>query len=111
MFRDESRATGRVNPYRASAGRDLDEFLHANLFASEINGNVPAYSIDARESSRIVAQLKRKYGRKVVVGITASRPPKYFARLETDPSTSVEALAESEALAICRLAAVLTMPR
>ena len=85
----------------------MDRLIQENFFSDAIVGEAPAFSMSERESARVVVALRKKYSRKIVVGKTNMRPAKFFARLETDPSTSVEALAETEALAICRLAAVL----
>ena len=60
--------------------------------------------MDEKEARRVLARLKAITGRSVIVGQTALRKTRWFARYETDPSDGTEVLAESQALAICRLA-------
>ena len=52
-------------------------------------------------------RLKAMYKFPVKVGETKTRPTKFFARFDSGPSTSTEVLAETRALAICRLALVI----
>jgi hypothetical protein len=98
------------NPYRAEPGPKLDEHIHQRLFPTNA-ATIPSYSTDKAASAKIAQQLQRKFGRKVVTGATRTRPVRYFARLDSDPSTAVEALADSAPLAICRLAAVVLRDR
>ena len=49
------------------------------------------------------------HGYPVSTGETRIRTRRYFARLETGPSTATEVLAETLPLALCRLALVLSM--
>jgi hypothetical protein len=106
----ETDSTSRVedyDPYQASAGDELERLIHRRLFGELNEQLVPKYSRDERESKKVADQLPRKYGGKLLVGTTTTRPVQYLARLETGLSNSIEAIAEYEALAICRLAAVL----
>jgi hypothetical protein len=88
------------------AGADLDSLIHQQLLKESAKEAAPQYSSDERLSPRVKAAITRRFGYAVVVGRTR-RAPGRFARLETGPSTATEALAESEPLALCRLAAVL----
>jgi hypothetical protein len=51
--------------------------------------------------------LKSNFGKPIVIGQTRMANKKFFARYDSDPSTATEVLAETEALAICRLALIL----
>lgn len=98
-----------LNPYKAPAGSETDEAIHAQFFAGD--GGVLPYSTDDSSAERVRTRLKTLYKRPVQVGETRTHPPKFFARFDTGPSTSTEVLAESKALAICRLALVIGMKR
>ena len=97
-----------VNPYTFPAGPELDEIIHRKLFGqSTENERVPPYSTNASESSKVRSRLKSNYGHPIVVGQTKMANRRFFARYDSDPSTATEALAETEPLAICRLALLL----
>jgi hypothetical protein len=97
-----------VNPYTYPAGPELDLIIHQRLFGHKSqNGDVPAYSTTASEAGRIRSRLKTEFGHPIVVGQTRMSTRRYFARYDSDPSTATEVLAESEALALCRLALIL----
>jgi hypothetical protein len=93
------------NPYEAQAGRELDQLIQLR-FMRETGAETPAYSTDERAARRVLARLKAETGRAVVTGQTSLRKQRWFARYETDPSDGTEVLAETLALAICRLALV-----
>jgi hypothetical protein len=97
-----------MNPYKAPAGNELDIQLAAYFFKNE---SVQPYSTDPKHASRLKKAIEAKYDQDVVVGLTRTRTPFHFARLDEDPSTSVETLAESYALALARLALVLALRR
>ena len=82
--------------------------IHARLFGKgdEVD-KAPAYSTDASFGSKVRARLKSVYGHPIIVGQTRMAGRKHFARYDSDPSTATEVLAETEPLAICRLAAIL----
>jgi|SRR5688572_33373260 len=97
-----------VNPYTFPAGPDLDAIIHRKLFGhNSENEKAPAYSTNTSESSRVRSKLKSHFGHPIVVGQTRMTNKRYFARYDSDPSTATEVLAESEPLAICRLALIL----
>lgn len=97
-----------VNAYTFPAGPELDDLIHQRLFGQKDgSGSIPAYSLDRAESAKVRARLKSKYGHPIIVGQTRMLGRRYFARYESDPSTATEVLAESEPLAICRLAVLL----
>jgi hypothetical protein len=101
-----------MNPYQVEAGPELDEFLHRELFhADPALTAAPPYSINHAESAQIKNRLRAIKGYPIVVGRVGTRRVQYFARLDSDPSTATEAIAETEPLAICRLAAVLLMKK
>jgi hypothetical protein len=96
------------NPYAFPAGPELDEIIHRKLFGQNSeNGKVPSYSSDASESSKVRSRLKSNYGHPIIIGQTRLATKRYFARYDSDPSTATEVLAETEPLAICRLALIL----
>ena len=98
-----------ANPYKASAGPEIDAALNNAYF----NGQDPvaAFSTDPASAKSLVTKIEAIHRKKVIIGQTRTRPPRHFARLETDPSTSTEAMAESYPLAVARLALVLAMRR
>jgi len=86
----------------------LDKLIHTRLFGeNDSDANVPAYSTDSSASGKVRSKLKSLYGHPIVVGTTRMSGRKHFARYDSDPSTATEVLAETEPLALCRLAAVL----
>jgi hypothetical protein len=97
-----------VNPYTYPAGPELDLIIHRKLFGQESrNEHVPAYSTNVSESSKVRSRLKSNFGHPVIVGQTRMSGRRFFARYDSDPSTATEVLAESEPLALCRLALIL----
>ena len=98
------------NPYKASPGVELDRRLHELFFANTSDEPLP-YSMDEKAADKLRARMKSLYGYRVETGTTTVRQTPFFARLESGASTSTETLAESYALAICRLALVLAMRR
>jgi hypothetical protein len=97
----------KTDAYRAQEGEATDKLIHEMLFG-ELNGiECPPYSSSNQEASRVLRQLKRNFKTSIVTGRTQSRLKPYFARYGTDVSTSTEVLAETLALAICRLALLL----
>jgi hypothetical protein len=97
-----------INPYTLAAGRDLDQLIHRRLFGlnDEADG-IPFYSVDAGASSKVRSKLRSLYGHPIIVGQARMPGRRHFARYDSDPSTATEVLAETEPLAICRLAVIL----
>ena len=93
----------------ASPGPEMDQAIHEQLFSG--NGNVLPYSTDLGSAERVRSRLKAVYKCPVQTGETKTRPKKYFARFDTGPSTATEVLAETQALAICRLALLIGLKR
>lgn len=82
--------------------------IHARLFGNKDETVLaPAYSTDTSASGKVRSKLKSVYGHPIIIGQTRMSGRKYFARYDSDPSTATEVLAETEPLAICRLAAIL----
>lgn len=81
--------------------------IHRRLFEANGDEAIPPYSTDPAASSKVRSKIKSRYGHPVVVGQTRSHPRKHFARYDSDPSTATEVLAETESLALCRLAVLL----
>jgi hypothetical protein len=93
------------NPYKVPPGAELDDEIHRSLFAED-SGTPPSYSTDDKVAEKVRVKLKSLYRYPIVTGHTKTRPRKFYARFESGPSTSTEVLAETFALAICRLALV-----
>jgi hypothetical protein len=91
------------------AGPELDALVHRHCFSSE--GEALAYSTDERAAEKVRARVKSLFGYTVSTGETRLRTRRYFARLESGPSTATEVLAETSPLAICRLALVMSLRR
>lgn len=96
-----------INPYNITAGPELDQLIHSHCFESK--GEVEAYSTDNKAAERVRAKVKSQYGYSVSTGETRLRSRRFFARLESGPSTATEVLAETVPLAICRLALVMNL--
>lgn len=97
-----------VNPYTFPASPELDEIIHRKLFGHNgENEKAPLYSTNTGESAKVRSKLKSTYGKPIVTGQTRMANKRFFARYDSDPSTATEVLAETEALAICRLALIL----
>jgi hypothetical protein len=95
------------NPYGIDAGRELDQLIHQHCFGSE--GELLPFSTESKAAEKVKARMKGVHGYPVVTGETKLRTRRFFARLETGPSTATEVLAETLPLAICRLALVVTL--
>jgi hypothetical protein len=96
-----------INPYTYPAGPELDELIHRRLFGQKNATNAPNYSLEVTESAKVRSRLKTVYGHPIIVGRTRMPGRPFFARYESDPSTATEVVAETEPLAICRLALLL----
>ena len=92
-----------INPYRYPAGTELDRLIQRQIMGLG-DEDCPPYSTDERAARQVLTKLKSSSGKSIVVGKTALRQTRWFARYETDASDGTEVLAESLALAICRLA-------
>jgi hypothetical protein len=92
-----------ADPYRIQAGPELDQLIHA-LVMSQKSEPPPLYSSDESAARAVLAKLKENCSGRVIVGNTRLRDKKWFARYETNPSDGTEVFADTEALAICRLA-------
>lgn len=98
-----------MNPYKACSGPEIDAAIHEHFFGG--NGGSLPYSSQEAAAEKVRARLKAIYKYPVQVGETKTRPPKFFARFDSGPSTATEVLADTKALAICRLALVIAMKR
>ena len=97
-----------VNPYTFPAGPELDAIIHRKLFGQNVeNESVPPYSTSPSDSSKVRSKLKSNFGHPIIIGQTRMTNKRHFARYDSDPSTATEVLADSEPLAICRLALIL----
>ena len=97
-----------ANPYAFPAGPEMDAIIHRRLFGQNGESDrVPPYSTSSSESSKVRTRLKSNYGHPIIVGQTRMTNKRFFARYDSDPSTATEVLAETEPLAICRLALIL----
>jgi hypothetical protein len=97
------------NPYKAEAGPETDQAVHEQFFRGD--GAVLPYSTDDGSAEKVRGRLKALYKYPVLVGETRTHPKKHFARFDSGPSTATEVLAETKALAICRLALVIGAKR
>ena len=97
------------NPYMASPGPEVDRAIHEQFFSG--NGNLLPYSTDVSSAEKVRSRLKAMYKCPVLIGETKTRPKKFFARFDSGPSTATEVLAETQPLAICRLALLIGLKR
>jgi len=98
---------GNINPYQTLAGKDLDLLINESLFGKSGGSSCPSYSTDNSLVKEIKRKLQKVFGVQVILGRTRIKSKPHFARYGTDPSTSTEVLAETESLAICRMALLL----
>lgn len=98
-----------LNPYKAVAGPQTDDAIQNRYFSAGVPA--PSYSSDDSAAEKVRARIKAIYGYPVQTGQTKTHPRRYFARFESGPSTSTEVLADTLALAICRLALVIAAKR
>ena len=97
-----------MNLYKVGAGSHLDTLVHQRVFGAGVDTDeVPAYSTDLAAANEVMARLRSRYG-SITSGNTKIRNQSWFARFGTDPSTSLEVIAATYPLAICRLALLLT---
>ena len=87
----------------------MDRAIHEQFFSGD--GEVLPYSTDVSAAGKLKSRLKAMYKCPVLIGETKTHPKKYFARFDSGPSTATEVLAETQALAICRLALLIGLKR
>ncbi|HCP37709.1 MAG: hypothetical protein CMI66_08970 [Pedosphaera sp.] len=97
----------KINPYKAPASDEVDRIINQGLFGESSSSVCPSYSTDDSLVQKMRRKLQNTYNTLVVVGRTRIKSTPYFARYGTDVSTSTEVLAETKALAICRMALLL----
>jgi hypothetical protein len=95
------------NPYHFPAGPELDNAIHERCFGG-IGEPLP-YSSDPKAAEKVRGKIAALFGYSVSIGQTRLRHRRYYARLETGPSTATEVLAETTPLAICRLALLVSL--
>lgn len=100
-----------LNPYREMAGPELDSLLSRAYFNDSESQDPRRYSTDEKSANMLKVQIENLYGHAVVTGRMRVKIAPYFARLNTDPSTSTETTADTYALAIARLGLVLAVRR
>ena len=93
----------------ASPGPEVDRAIHEQFFSG--NGNLLPYSTDVSSAEKVRSRLKAMYKCPVLIGETKTRPKKFIARFDSGPSTATEVLAETQPLAICRLALLIGLKR
>ena len=93
----------------ASPGPEMDRVIHDQFFSG--NGDLLPYSTETSSAEKVRSRLRAMYKFPVLIGETKTRPRKYFARFDSGPSTATEVLAETQALAICRLALLIGLKR
>jgi hypothetical protein len=92
-----------TDPYRTSAGPELDAAIHVRVMHMSPAELCPAYSSDDAEAKRVLSTLRA--GREsIVFGRTDLAGRTWFARYETNAMDGTEVFADTFALAICRLA-------
>ncbi len=95
------------NPHQEPASRELDAYIHHRVLKNPLSHHYPNYSADPTAAENLRRTLQQKYKTKIISGRTAIFGKTWFARYELDPGNPTEALAESYALAVCRLAILL----
>ena len=95
-----------LDPFRLQPGLEMDTAIHTLLFGLPDSGVFPHYSTDLKEAEKVRVRVKVLYDASIVTGRTRIRGKPWFARYDSDPSTCTEVVAETPALAICRLALV-----
>ena len=93
-----------IDGYQASAGRELDAYIHHRVLRQALSNNYPRYSTDIAAAQQLRLELQSGFGIRVIVGPTSLAAKPWFARYEVDRGNPTEVLAETLPLAICRLA-------
>lgn len=96
-----------MDPYHASANSELDLSIAKIYFLRDLPRSALSYSTDLDAAERLKSRLEVLFGSPVVTGRTRTRSSLAFARLEKDPSTAPQVLAETYPLAVARLALLL----
>lgn len=91
-----------MNPYTFHSGPVLDSLVHQEVLG--LSGPPDSYSTDERAAEKAYRHLRASLGRKLKCGHSHIRGKPWFARNENDANGGTEVLAETYALAICRLA-------
>ncbi len=94
-----------INPYQILPGPQLDGIIHEQIMKMAVSSNgYPAYSNDTKLAKRVLGKLESANNRRVTIGRTHVENRTWFARFETNSMDGTEVLAETFALAVCRLA-------
>jgi hypothetical protein len=93
-----------LNPYELMAGRELDAAVHQEIFGLPYDDACPGYSTEAIEADKLRKWIEATYSISVFTGRTHIPGKTWFARYEMDLGNPTEVIAETYALAICRLA-------
>jgi hypothetical protein len=104
MNRSATKPTLNFNPYRVSPGPQLDAHIHSEILKKSFEQQYPEYSTDNKAADVVRQHLQRHCGISVTVGRTSTAARSWFARYEIDKGNPTEALGETYAIAICRLA-------
>jgi hypothetical protein len=91
------------NPYQTPASRELDAYIHCQILNYATAGECPKYSTDQADADRLKKRIENEFKIKIVCGMTSMRGKPWFARYEIAEGNPTEALADTYALAICRL--------
>src|SRR5579862_6097181 len=95
-----------LDPYLMQAGDALDAIVHSRVMQAAVCEACPHYSTDLEAAKRVLTKLKSAFETSVVCGATGiSKRPCFVRTVQSSRATcSIEVIAESLPLAICRLA-------
>jgi len=95
------------NPYHFPAGKELDSIIHLTILGKMLDDDPPRYSTDKKQSEKLLGVMKYRFKGTIRTGRAQSHRRIFFARHESTTRRFHEVLAESQELAVCRLAVLL----
>jgi hypothetical protein len=93
----------KFDPFNAPAGRELDAFIHHQVLCRPLSANYPEYSTEPAVAHGLRNDLQRLYGYPIIAGQTNGLR-RWFARCAISSGDPTEVIADTYALAVCRLA-------
>ena len=100
-----------LDPYQTEAGPELDSLIHHEILGNSRTEASPCYSTGSGQADELKKMMEARYGTTFTCGRTAIRGKAWFARYEIDPGNPTEVLAQTYALAVCRLTLLRTERR
>lgn len=108
---NSARLMPHLDPYQSEAGPELDSLIHHQVLGNPRTEASPCYSTDSEQAEELKKMMEARYGTTFTCGRTSIRGKAWFARYEIDRGNPTEVIAETYALAVCRLTLLRTVRR